>query len=116
MNLPPTDEKELEILGVILKEVKRAEEIYPWWPFDVFHAAGILCGEAGETVHAARKYTYQGGNLKRVEEEAIQTAAMAIRLLKNINIHPMLILKPKLKICSNCGRDFTAPNCLCLDE
>lgn len=114
--LPIKHLQENVVLAAILQELHRAEEKYPWWPNDIIHACAVVNGEAGEMIHAARVYTYQGGSLESIREEAIQTAAMVVRLLLNIDTFPALFLKHISKKCTNCGKDFNAISCECQDE
>lgn len=74
----------------ILCEHQRACRKWPIWPTDTTHAAAILAGEGGECLKAANHYregrpTEGRDSLYMVECEAIQSGAMAIRLLEN---HP----------------------------
>jgi NTP pyrophosphatase (non-canonical NTP hydrolase) len=73
-----------EICQEILKEVFRAEAKHPHWPIDIIHACAIVNEESGELIRAALQYTYEGGDKKEIQKEAIQTAATCIRLLKNL--------------------------------
>lgn len=69
----------------VLDELRRAEEKFPMWPRDVIHAAAIVAEESGELVQAALQNVYSNGRtLDHVRREAIQTAAMAIRLLSGM--------------------------------
>jgi hypothetical protein len=78
------------IFGMIRNEIERAEKIYPEWPIDPIHAAAICAEESGELVQAALDHSYKELNhkgvntLERMKTEAIQTAAMAVRFLRNI--------------------------------
>ncbi len=79
------------LMNEITDEVKRAERLYPVWPApgrrgDHVWAAAILCEEAGEVLKAALNWQVHGkGNVESMREEAIQTAAMAIRFLLNLD-------------------------------
>lgn len=81
----------LVILNTIISEVDRAESLYPVWPApgrrgDHVAAASILLEEAGEVLKAANNYDMHGrGSTAEMREEAIQTAAMAIRFLSNLD-------------------------------
>lgn len=76
------------IIESILNELTRAETKFPFWPDDIIHAAAIVNEESGELIRAALQLKYEGGNLEECKKEAIQTAAMCIRFLKNIeNYH-----------------------------
>lgn len=74
----------MDELKLILEELQRAEAKHPKWPKDVIHAAAIVSEESGELIRAAVQYTYEDGNKKDLEKEAIQTAATCIRFLKNL--------------------------------
>jgi len=69
--------------NMIDSELEKAREKLPFWPEDVIHGAAILGEEAGEVIKAALQYRYEGGKREEIFKEAIQTAAMAIRLLEN---------------------------------
>jgi len=83
--------KQSDALGNIFREFERATTLYPLWPTDPVHAAGIVTEEAGELIQAALDHTYcdlnhhDGDTLKRMEKEAIQTGAMALRFLVNLS-------------------------------
>lgn len=79
------------LLKVIISEVERAEILYPVWPApmrrgDHVWAAAILCEEAGEVLKAALNWqAHEKGTVEDMRDEAIQTAAMAIRFLANLD-------------------------------
>lgn len=70
-----------EAITLILDEVKRARGIHPGWPSDPIHAAAVLAEEAGETVQASLDLVYHNGSRNAIVAEAVQTGAMAVRLL-----------------------------------
>lgn len=74
-----------QILCLVMAELERAEKIHPAWPTDLVKAAAIFAEEAGETLRAANNFDETRTGKKEIITEAVQTAAMAIRLLKNIN-------------------------------
>jgi hypothetical protein len=85
------DDLVCEALLSIMLELERAEEKHPVWPVDLVHAVGIMAGEAGECLKAANHYregrqTEGKDSLLSVEYEAVQTGAMALRLLINLKI------------------------------
>lgn len=73
------------ISSEIIDEVIRASSIHPTWPTDAVHAVSILTEESGELMKAAIEYHYNNGDIEAVREEAVQTGAMALRFLLNIN-------------------------------
>jgi len=86
-------DRAIETLALIAieEEYEKACTKYPLWPEDPVHAAGIVTEEAGELIQAALDHTYHdlnhhdGDTLKRMEKEAIQTVAMALRFLVNLS-------------------------------
>lgn len=73
------------IIEEILTELRRAEKKFPYWPFDVIHCAAIVNEESGELIRASLRYSYENsGTVQEMKTEAIQTAAMCIRFLKNL--------------------------------
>lgn len=69
----------------IKRELERAEQKHPNWPIDILHQVAILNEESGEVTKAALQFEYEGCSLEEVENELIQTAAMCLRMLKNID-------------------------------
>lgn len=75
----------------ILAELESAREQHPGGVWkktakgekapDPIHAAAVLAEEAGEVVQAALKYKYEKGQYYKIHKEAVQTGAMALRLL-----------------------------------
>ncbi|WP_299122361.1 hypothetical protein [uncultured Tenacibaculum sp.] len=68
----------------IKEELNKAEIMHPNWPKDILHQIAIVNEESGEATRAALQFEYEGGKIEEVEKELIQTAAMCIRMLKNI--------------------------------
>ena len=64
----------------------KAESKHPFWPTDILHQIAIVNEESGEATRAALQYQYEKGELKEVQTELIQTAAMCIRMLKNLDL------------------------------
>ena len=65
----------------ILRELDRARDKFPYWPRDKIHAAAIVAEESGELIRAAVRHHYESGTLADCRQEAMHTAAMAIRFL-----------------------------------
>ena len=76
----------LGILSDVLEELERAKGLHPNYPEDLIHRVAIASEEAGETMQAALNHVYDGGEISRVREEAIQAAAMYLRLLESLPI------------------------------
>jgi NTP pyrophosphatase (non-canonical NTP hydrolase) len=77
----------MDVIGEVLKEVRRATDKFPTWPVDPIHAFAVLGEECGELNKAVLQATYEPhmSGPKQVREEAIQTAAMAIRFLMSLD-------------------------------
>ena len=76
-----------KILEEIFAEVERAERLNPLWPEDRVEGAAIVMEEAGEALKEAlnmRPYdrNYAKSSPLLYWKELIQTAAMALRALK----------------------------------
>ncbi|QQO90184.1 hypothetical protein pEaSNUABM5_00042 [Erwinia phage pEa_SNUABM_5] len=71
---------------MMVEELDRAEIKHPEWTSDAVHAAGILAEESGEAMQAAVDFNATGDrdNLVCLESETIQTGAMCLRLLLNL--------------------------------
>ena len=65
----------------IIAEYRRAVGKFPTWPSNLAEASTVFAEEAGETVKAAAEAWWTGGDRKEVELEAVQAAAMAVRLI-----------------------------------
>jgi NTP pyrophosphatase (non-canonical NTP hydrolase) len=65
-------------------ELKRAENKHPNFPQDMFRQLAIMQEEAGEVTKAVLHYHYEDGTIEHVKEELTQTAAMCMRMLKNL--------------------------------
>jgi len=75
------------ILSHILLEVQRDEKIHSTWPDDLIHGAAIVLKEASDVLAAGQDYKYgdrSQGLRDKIETELIQTAATAIRMLKEM--------------------------------
>lgn len=70
----------------VLAEVEKATEKFPTWPTDPLHALAVLGEEFGELTKDVLQMSYEPwkSNHAKVEEEAIQTAAMALRFLMSL--------------------------------
>jgi len=70
----------------IAEELEKAEVMHPDWPTDIVYALAIMIEEAGEAMRAAVQYELEGGDLRQVRNELIQTAAMCIRAIEHLPI------------------------------
>lgn len=75
----------LQKYAEIDSELKRAEKKHPIFPNDMFRQLAIMQEEAGEVTKAVLHYHYENGALDHVREELIQTAAMCMRMLQDID-------------------------------
>jgi hypothetical protein len=75
---------EVNLLGDIVKEYKKACKKHPEWPSDILHQIAIVNEESGEATRASLQVVYEKGNIEEVKKELIQTAAMCLRMLKGL--------------------------------
>jgi len=68
---------------LITDELQKAKSKFPQWPTDIIHAAAIVAEEAGELVRAAVQVTYEKKSITQALNEAVHTAATAIRFIEN---------------------------------
>lgn len=70
----------------VLAEVAKATKKFPTWPTDPLHALAVLGEEFGELTKDMLQLTYEPHKTSaaKVRTEAIQTAAMALRLLMSL--------------------------------
>ena len=73
----------------IFDELKASKEKHPEYPKDLIHAAAIIAEKSGELIQAAIDFEYSNllykkSQIKKIKDEAIQTAAVCVRLLENM--------------------------------
>jgi hypothetical protein len=75
------------VFDEVLEELNRAMVKFPTWPYDPIHALTVVGEEFGELTKEVLQLTYEPKKTNRtnVRKEAIQTAAMAIRFIMNID-------------------------------
>lgn len=75
------------VVAETLDEVGRATSKFPTWPTDPLHALAVLGEEFGELTKAMLQLTYEPHktSMNEVRNEAIQTAAMALRLAMSLD-------------------------------
>jgi NTP pyrophosphatase (non-canonical NTP hydrolase) len=75
------------IVAEIRAELELATQKFPKWPTDPLHALAILGEEFGELNKAMLQLTYEShkSSHEQVFNEAIQTAAMAVRLAMSLH-------------------------------
>jgi RecA-family ATPase len=79
------DQKEIDAVWQLRVELARAEHKHPIWPADPIHQVAIMVEEAGEAMRAVLRLVYkEGGTVEELRKEIIQTGAMALRCLKNL--------------------------------
>lgn len=73
----------------VISEVEKAEEKFPKWPTDPIHALVILMEEVGELNKDVLQMVYEPHktNEAKIREEAIQSAAMAMRFLFSLGVY-----------------------------
>lgn len=76
--------KTQEAINEIILDFEKAEIKHPEWPNDIIHMVAIMQEESGESIRAAIQLEYEGGELLALKKELVQTAAMCIRVLKNL--------------------------------
>lgn len=65
---------------LIIAELRRARAKHPVYT-DLIHRASVVAEEAGELVRASLLHVYEAGPMEDCDQEAIETAATAIRFL-----------------------------------
>ncbi len=73
----------------ISKELERAIEKFPTWPTDPLHALAVLGEEYGELVKGMLQLVYEPNKttIDATRREAIQTAAMVVRLIISLGAY-----------------------------
>ena len=76
----------MDILKDVLAELDRATRKFPTWPDDPLHALAVLGEEYGELNKAMLQLVYEPHKTspEEVRMEAIQTAAMGLRLAMSL--------------------------------
>lgn len=74
-----------EIVNNIIHELELAEKKFPSFVYDPIHAVAILGEESGEATQAALNWVYHDGDKEHLLKELYQTAAMCIRIAKNMD-------------------------------
>lgn len=76
-------------MDIVQTELAAAKAKFPTWPIDPMHALAILGEEYGELTKAVVEATYEPwkADLADVRREAIQTAAMALRFVENLDAY-----------------------------
>lgn len=79
----------MNIIHEVEDEQRRATIKFPTWPTDPLHALAILGEEFGELTKAMLQLTYEPHKTTAAEvrTEAIQTAAMALRLAMSLDVY-----------------------------
>lgn len=71
------------LVAEVMTELARATAKFPTWPTDPLHAVAVIGEESGELTRAVLQAVYEPhkSTPADVREEAVQTAAMALRFL-----------------------------------
>jgi len=72
------------IMVAVLAEVARAEKKHPVWPPCHVKQIAFIAEEAGELVREGNLLDEEKSDFTKIKVEAIQTAATAIRFIKNL--------------------------------
>lgn len=77
------------VIKDVIDELARAVKKFPTWPTDPLHAVAVLGEEYGELVKAMLQNTYEPHLTSKLEirKEALQTAAMALRLAASLDVY-----------------------------
>lgn len=77
----------MDVMQEVQAELARATKKFPTWPTDPLHALAVLGEEFGELTKDMLQLTYEPHKTSRenVRKEAIQTAAMALRLAMSLD-------------------------------
>lgn len=84
------EQKSLDYVEDLVRdEIVRAVQKFPTWPTDPLHALAVLGEEFGELTKAVLQSVYEPHKVEplAVEEEAIQTAAMALRFVASLRAY-----------------------------
>lgn len=79
------DERVCDAVVAMLIELVRAEKLHPVWPENTLRQVAILAGEAGEALQAGLHHAEGRGGIEAIRTEIIQTGAMSIRALINLD-------------------------------
>lgn len=76
----------------VFDEIERAIDKFPTWPTDPLHALAVLGEEFGELTKAVLQSVYEPhkSSMADVREEAVQTAAMALRFLASLDRYELI--------------------------
>ena len=76
----------MNVTEEVAAELQRATSKFPTWPTDPLHALAVLGEEFGELTKAMLQLTYEPHKTSadEVRSEAIQVAAMALRLVHSL--------------------------------
>lgn len=70
-----------DILHAFEVERRRSMELHGELPGDLIHGTSIMVEEAGEALRAALNHRYHGESIDELKTEVIQTGAMCLKLL-----------------------------------
>lgn len=74
-----------KILNEIKAELERAKELHPDFPESIVAMVSIMAEEAGEAIREANRIEDDGnGDVEALRTELVQTAAMCVRCLEQV--------------------------------
>lgn len=79
----------MDVMKEVQAEMARACTKFPTWPTDPLHALAVLGEEFGELTKDMLQLCYEPHKTSRenVRKEAMQTAAMALRLVMSLDAY-----------------------------
>ncbi len=75
----------IDVFNDIQTELDRSFELHGDLPANIVGMTAIMAEEAGECVKAANNCVFHGATVAELEKEAIQTAAMCVKMVMKIN-------------------------------
>lgn len=88
----------LQKYSLVERELERAKKLHPNFPTDIFQQLAIMQEEAGEVTKAVLDYKDGKCPLQHVKEELIQTAAMCMRMLEDVNLSIFTVFEEKTEV------------------
>ena len=102
----------MTIIEEVIAELEAAKKKHPNWPDNVFEQLAIVGEEFGEIQQAALQAKHENGDPRAVYHEAVQLAAMSLRLLLHLGrtesktVCYWMYDPVNIKFNTSCGRMF----------